>query len=128
MELDPQAKVTFTGPEEGVGAKTSWAGGKDLGTGSATVTESIPNSIVKTKLEYAEPFVMIQFAEITLTPNGNQTVVRWSVSGENKFIGRIFCFFMNMDEMIGGTFQKGLNKLKGIVEGSGASNLERIIK
>lgn len=118
MEIDPDVKITFSGPEEGVGAKTSWTGGKNLGTGSATVSEVVPNISVKTKLEYVEPHTMTQVAEISLKPSGSQTLVRWSVSGENVFIGRIFCFFMNMDKMIGDTFEKGLGKLKNITEKS----------
>ena len=116
MELDPQAKITFSGPEEGVGSKTSWVGGKDLGSGTATVTESVSNVLVKTKLDYTEPFVMSQLAEISLRLEGNQTVVRWSVSGDSAFVARLFCFFMNMDKMIGGTFEKGLSKLKTLAE------------
>lgn len=116
IELDPNVRMEFSGPEEGVGAKTSWSGGEKLGTGSATVTESIPPSVVRTQLEYTEPHVMTQRAEISLTPSGKQTVVRWSVSGENPFIGRVICFFMNMDKMIGGIFENGLNNLKAKVE------------
>ncbi len=54
-EFDPTAKMTFSGPEAGVGSRTSWVDGEKLGTGSATVTESVTNQIVKTKLEYVKP-------------------------------------------------------------------------
>ena len=116
MKFDPTAKVTFSGPDAGVGTKTSWEGGEKLGTGSATVYESVTNSRVKTKLEYSEPFVMSQDAEISLTPAENQTIVRWSVSGKNNLIGRAMCIFMNMDKMVGGTFEEGLKNLKATLE------------
>ena len=115
-KMDPKSQISFSGPEEGVGAKTSWTGGEMMGTGSATVSESVLNSLVKTKLEYTEPHMMTQDAIITLAPAGNQTVARWSVSGHNTFIARIFCFVMNMDKTIGGTFEKGLNDLKKSAE------------
>lgn len=117
IELAPKSKVTFSGPEEGVNATTSWTGDENLGTGSATVVESIPNSLVKTRLEYTKPYVMTQAAQITLKPTSNQTIVRWSVSGENTFVGRLFCYFMDMDKMVGGAFEKGLAKLKILIEG-----------
>ena len=90
MELDPKAKITFSGPEAGAAAKTSWEGDGKLGTGSATVVKAILNSKVKTKLEYTKPYSMTQSAEMELETKGNQTLIRWTVSGENQFIGRFF--------------------------------------
>src|SRR5450755_3789424 len=43
FDLDPQAKYTFSGPVSGVGAKSSWTGNKDVGTGSQEIVESKPN-------------------------------------------------------------------------------------
>lgn len=114
-ELDPAAKITFSGPDEGVGSRSDWDGGKQLGTGSATITESMPSRI-KVKLEYVKPFQMSQDAEYTLTPSGAQTVVSWSVEGENSFLGRVMCTIMNMKKSIGDTFDKGLAKLKTLAE------------
>jgi hypothetical protein len=115
-ELDPDAKMTFTGPDAGVGATTSWEAGKKLGTGSCTIVESVPFTLVKSKLAYTKPRVMTQDAEISLRKEGNQTVVRWSVSGKNDFLSRAVCVFMNMDKMVGGIFENGLSKLKATVE------------
>lgn len=116
-QMDKEAVIAFSGPEAGVGAKTSWDSKGQLGVGSATVIESVENQSVKTRIDYLKPMVMEQDSEMTLTPNGNQTIVRWSVVGKNKFFGRMMCFFMNMDKMVGGTFETGLNTLKGVVEG-----------
>lgn len=115
-EIDPQVKMNFSGPEEGVGAVTSWTSEGQMGTGSATVIESIPDQMVKTKLAYTKPFEMTQEAVLTLTPAAEKTTVRWAVTGSNSFIGRFVCFFMNMDKTVGGTFEKGLSKLKMMVE------------
>ena len=115
-ELDPKAKMSFTGPEEGVGSRTSWADGEQLGTGSATVVESVPNERVRTKLEYIKPFEGVQDAEMSIKPSGTGSLVIWSVRGQNNLIGRLMCMFMNMDKMVGGTFEKGLSTLKSRVE------------
>lgn len=116
MKLDPKMNITFSGPPAGVGAKTSWAGDKRIGAGSATIIESIENLLVRTHLEYTDPHPMSQIAEISLTPQSDGTLVRWSVSGDTLFLGRIFCIFMNLDKMIGGTFDEGLKTLKEMIE------------
>lgn len=115
-DSDPNVEMKYSGPDEGVGSTASWDSSGQMGTGRAEVVESKINESVKTKLIYTKPFAMSQLAEMNLIPQSDGTVVRWSVSGQNNFIGRVFCFFMNMDKMVGGEFEKGLNKLKTLVE------------
>jgi hypothetical protein len=115
-EIDPDSKMTYSGPESGVGAKTSWTGGKQLGTGSATIVESVPNQKVGVKLEYTQPMEMTQDSEYLLASSGAQTTVTWKVTGKNSFPSRIMCLFMNMDKMVGGMFEKGLGNLKNLTE------------
>jgi hypothetical protein len=120
MEVDPGTRMTYSGPEAGVGSKASWIGGEKLGTGSATIVESTPNQRVGTRLEYTAPRPMAQDSEYLLRSEGGQTIVTWRVSGTNTFMGRAFCVFFNMDRMVGGMFEKGLANLKRLVEGPGA--------
>ncbi len=115
-ESDPEAKMVFSGPAEGVGSITSWDSNGQMGTGQAEVVESIPNQSVKTKLTYTKPMVMSQLAEVVLIPSHAGTAVRWSVTGQNSFIGRALCVFMNMDKVVGSQFEKGLANLKNKVE------------
>lgn len=116
-ESDPAMKIAYSGPTEGVGSKSNWTSTGDMGTGEALVVESIPNQTVKTQLTYTKPMEMSQLAEITLTAKDNgQTLVRWSVSGKNNFISKIFGVLMNVEKMVGTEFEKGLLKLKMSVE------------
>ena len=115
-DSDPQMKMEFSGPDEGVGSTSSWDSQGQMGTGKAEVVESIPNKSVKTKLTYTRPMSMSQLAEISLTPVDSGTKVRWEVRGENALLCRVVCLFMDMDKMIGGEFEKGLSKLKVQVE------------
>ncbi len=117
-ELDPKVQMAFSGPEEGVGATTSWESEGQMGVGRAEVVESTPLQVVKTKLVYTKPMEMSQLAEVSLTPTGEGTIVRWQVTGKNSFVGRFFCVFMDMDKEVGGNFERGLSKLKSIVETS----------
>lgn len=116
LDVDPEAKMTYSGPDEGVGSRSSWTGGKQLGTGSATITESVPNERVLIKLEYTEPMVMTQDSTYSIRPAGDQSIVTWKVEGKNSFIGRFMCLFFNMDKVVGGMFEQGLSKLKTLVE------------
>jgi hypothetical protein len=117
-EVDPQAQMLMTGPEEGVGAKTSWDSKGQLGTGSAEIVESVPNQRVGIKISYQKPMVMEQLAEYSVVPQGSGSVVTWSVVGKNTFPARVACVFMNMDKVVGGMFEKGLANLKKLVEES----------
>lgn len=117
-DSDPGAQMVYSGPEEGVGATTTWDSPGKMGTGQALVTESIPNQSVKTQLTYTKPMTMSQLAEVSLTPTGDGTLVKWSVTGNNSFVGRIFCVFLNMDKMVGSEFEKGLAALSRKVAGN----------
>ncbi len=115
-EMEPNLQMETTGPAEGVGAKQSWKNGRQLGTGSATITESLPNQRVMIRLEYSEPMVMIQDAEYLIEPQSQGSLVIWQVRGQNNFLFRFVNLFFNSDKMVGGIFEKGLAKLKEVVE------------
>jgi hypothetical protein len=114
--MDPNAKNTFEGPEAGVGASFAWAGNAKVGEGRMTIEESQPAERVIMKLEFFKPFTATNVAEFALTPKGDFTVLTWSMSGKNSFIGKIMVTIMNCEKMIGGQFEQGFANLKTIVE------------
>ncbi len=116
-EADPKMVMTYSGPDEGVDAVSSWTSEGQMGVGSAKIVESVANEKVVTLLEYKKPFEGTQTAEVSISPSTEgQSLVKWSVKGHNNFIGRIMCIFMNMDKMVGSQFEKGLLKLKELSE------------
>jgi polyketide cyclase/dehydrase/lipid transport protein len=115
-KLDPAAKATFEGPSAGTGAIFKWAGNKEVGEGSMTITESRPSDLIRIKLEFLRPFEATNSAEFTFKPEGNRTAVTWSMEGKNNFIAKAVCLFMNMDKMVGGQFEQGLAQMKDVVE------------
>ena len=115
-KLDPNSKTTFDGPDEGVGAKMSWAGNNKVGVGSMTVTESRPSEYIKLKLEFLKPMQATNTGEFSFKTEGDQTTVTWSMNGTNNFMGKVVSLFMNCEKMAGGQFEKGLTSLKSIVE------------
>jgi hypothetical protein len=118
-ELDPTMKQTHEGAPAGTGAIYSWAGNKKVGEGRMTIKESRPNDLIRIQLEFLKPFAATNTAEFTFQPQGNQTAVSWSMFGNNNFFLKAFGLFMSMDKMIGRDFEKGLEKLKSVVERQG---------
>jgi hypothetical protein len=79
-KLDPAAKATFEGPSAGVGTIFRWAGNKEVGEGSMTITESRPSDLIRIKLEFLKPFASTSTAEFTFKPDGNRTMSRGTCS------------------------------------------------
>jgi hypothetical protein len=115
-KLDPAAKNSFEGPSAGTGAIFRWAGNREVGEGSMTITENRPSDLIRITLEFLKPFRATNTAEFTFKPDGDQTAVTWSMAGKNNFISKAICLFMNMDKMVGGKFEEGLAQMKSVVE------------
>jgi hypothetical protein len=115
-KLDPACKNSFEGPSAGTGAVFAWSGNDQVGEGRMTVLESRPAELVRIKLDFVRPFESTCDVEFQFKPEGDQTAVTWIMSGENNFVGKAFCLFMNMDKTVGGDFEKGLAQMKAIAE------------
>jgi hypothetical protein len=116
-KIDPALKRSYEGPQAGAGATYAWQGNKDVGEGRMTILESRPGELVRIKLEFFKPFAATNTAEFTFKPAGDGTAVTWSMSGQNNFLARAICVFVNMDKMVGGMFEQGLAQMKTVVEG-----------
>jgi uncharacterized protein YndB with AHSA1/START domain len=115
-KLDPAMKKTYQSPPAGTGASYSWVGNSDAGEGRATIIESRPNELVRIKLDFVKPFEGTAFAAFAFKPEGDRTVVEWSLTGNNNFGAKAVHLFMDMDKMVGGQFEEGLADLKSVVE------------
>ena len=81
-----------------------------------TITDSHPSDLIKIKLEFLKPFAATDTTAFTFKPQANQTVVTWTLDGDNNFIGKAFGLVMNMDKMVGADFEKGLAQMKSVAE------------
>ena len=115
-KLDPAMKVTYAGAPSGTGAVQTWAGNKEVGEGRVTIVESRPSDLIKFKLEMLKPFAATNAVEFSFKPEGNQTAVTWSMTGQNNFIAKAIGLFMDCEKMVGGQFEQGLAQLKSVVE------------
>ncbi|MHA7631213.1 SRPBCC family protein [Corallococcus sp. M7] len=110
--LDPNMKKTFGGAESGVGATYGWVGNNDVGEGRMTILEATANASVRIKLEFIKPFEDSSITTFTFNPATDGTTVTWAMAGDHNFMSKAMCLVMDMDQMIGKDFEKGLASMK----------------
>lgn len=110
-KLDPNATMTFSGPEAGEGAHCAWDGNNKVGAGNQTILESRPDERVRIKLVFLKPMKGENETLITFAPQANDTLVTWSMYGKNNFMGKAMSLFINCDKMMGEQFEQGLRNL-----------------
>ena len=113
MEMDPDMKLTYSGPEVGIGQKSSWES-QNMGNGSQTITELAENEKVVTDLDFG-PMGTAQ-AQFLLVPVGEGTQVTWSLKSDlgNNPLARWFGPMLRSG--VSQDYDKGLAKLKQLVE------------
>ncbi len=117
--MDPNAQITFDGPQMGEGASFKWAGNNKVGVGGMFITKSVPYELIRIHLEFLKPFKGSNTAEFTFEPQGPEgraTRVTWAAFGPNTTISKIMSLFFSCEKIIGGNYEQGLANLKAIVE------------
>jgi hypothetical protein len=112
---DPAMKRTYGAVTAGKGATYAWDGDKNVGRGSIEMIESGPQKIV-IKLDFLKPFEAHNMGEFLLEPKGDSTSVTWATYGPSPYMSKVIGTFMNIDDMIGRDFEKGLADLKAAAE------------
>ncbi len=110
---DPHVQLTYDGAPAGEGAIYKWQGNAEVGKGQMTITESKPNEHIQIAMHFMEPFEGHATTHFNMKPDANGTELTWAMEGENKYVGKIMCLFMDMDKMIGEQFEKGLARMNG---------------
>ena len=132
---DANAKYTFSGPTSGVGAKESWVGNPDtVGSGSQEIIESTPGQSVTTQLHFGDQWQAR--ARFALAPDNGagSTKVVWSFDSEaplgmdRQFLIGVMSRYASlfMDKMIGPDYERGLARLKVLVEGMPAADISGV--
>lgn len=114
---DPKIKLSYSGPESGVGAANDFDGGARAGAGRAEIVESIPPSKVVIDLRMDRPMKCRNRVEFTITPRDGGSDVVWAMSGAQPFIGKVMSVFFNSEKMVNAAFDAGLAALKAKAEG-----------
>jgi uncharacterized protein YndB with AHSA1/START domain len=118
--LDPALQRSYDGPAAGVGARYAWSGNGKAGAGSMMIRESVPASRLVLDLIFTRPMPAHNSTEFRFEPAEGGTRVTWTMTGTNKLMGKLFAAFVNVDAMVGKSFEQGLAKL-GEVASAGKS-------
>ena len=108
--------MTFSGPDEGVGAGMAWnSENPQVGTGSQEIVVSVPDERVETALDFG-PMGTAK-AAFLLEAAGGATRVTWDLEADmgNDPMGR--WMGLMMDRWVGADYEQGLTNLKTLVEG-----------
>lgn len=114
-ELDPAARYVYSGPEQGVGARLEWSSDKpEVGSGSLQIVASEPDTRVRNTLDFGSQGTAE--AEISIVPAEQGSEVTWSFEAQFGFNLLDRYFGLLFDKWIGRDYEKGLAKLKELVE------------
>lgn len=117
IEMDPQSKITFEGPETGTGQKMSWQSDK-LGQGSMTIVDVTPDRRVGYELDFGD--MGKATASFELAPVEEGTAVTWGfrqvlTSPLQRWFG------LMIGGWVGSDYDRGLAKLKAVAEKEAAT-------
>lgn len=113
---DPNMKRTYSGAESGVGAKYAWAGNDEVGEGNMEILQAKRPTRINIGLHFIKPFQGDNDVVFSMVPQGEQTEVTWSMTGNNPFMCKLMSTFMDIEKMCCDDFTKGLTNLKAQVE------------
>lgn len=114
-EKDPNMKTTYEGTPGTVGHLFTWSGNKDVKEGKMLIS-AINGDTIREDLTFGNFSGTV--VNMIAQPNGSNTTVKWHMTMPVGFFGRTPMLFMNMDKMMGPDFEKGLAKLKTVLESS----------
>ncbi len=116
---EPSADFQTAGVPGAVGSRFSWAG-KQIGAGTATLTQHVPGRLVETALSFQRPMAMSSRDRVTFESlNGGQTRVTWTNAGDLPYpIGRYFGLMI--DRVVGADYAAGLARLDAAVSAHAA--------
>jgi len=110
-KLDPNMEYEITGTDGEVGAVYSWSGNDSVGTGSLT-NVAITEDRIDQKLDFTAPWEAhdLAYYEFQDTPAGIK--VTWGLDGNLARPMNLMGLFMSMEDMIGSSYEEGLENLK----------------
>jgi hypothetical protein len=116
--MDPNMKTEFRGTDGTEGFVSAWDSDvKNVGKGEQEILKIVDGVRVDYEIRFLKPFKSTSWAYITTTTvDDNSTRVHWEFNGKMKYPTNLMLLFMNMEKMVGGDLDKGLQNLKTILE------------
>jgi len=114
VEKDPNAAYTLSGVDGEVGASMRWEGNDSIGVGTMTITGIEENKLISYSLAFIKPWESSSEGVFKINISEEGTEVAWVDEGDLPFFMR--WMGSAMDSWIGPDFEKGLAKMKVVVE------------
>lgn len=114
-DMDPNAKIVFSGPESGIGASFSWSGNDKVGEGKETIVQSFKNQYVELRLDFIKPVPGTNTVTFELAQEGNGTRVTWGMRGRKNFMMKAMGMVVDCKKMMTDIFDQGLENLEKTV-------------
>lgn len=115
-KVDPSMKQRYEGQPGAVGQSLSWSGNSKVGEGTMTLTKSQVPELIQIQLDFEKPMKATNLTHFTFTPQGQATMVIWTMSGRQNFVQKALCLLFNGKQMVGRDFEKGLAQMKAQAE------------
>jgi len=116
-KLDPALRRQYGGAPSGVVTTYAWQGNRQIGEGRMKIEHSDASRIV-IRLEFLKPFAGTSTATFSLAPGQQGTVLTWAMDGKNDFVSKAFHLVVDVDQLVGADFERGLAALKARAETS----------
>lgn len=115
LKQDPTTKGTYEGEDGRVGATYRWDSEK-IGKGSQTLTKLDAPGHTESHMHFIKPFEGVADAFMDLKEEGSGTKVTWGFDTHYAYPKNVMLLFVNMDKMMGESYDDGLGQLKTLSE------------
>jgi hypothetical protein len=113
-ERDPQLQASFSGPEQGKGAKVAWTSAqRSVGEGSMEIIESTPNRHIDLAVTFNG---MEGTSYFDVAPSGSGSKVTWGFGYDSGTSPLKRWKGLLLDRFVGAEYRDGLAKLKERIE------------
>lgn len=110
-QIDPDMETVYEGEDGQVGAKRIWTSGdKNVGSGSMTITEVVPNEKVAHALDFGDQGTANSAVKLTEVEGGTEVTWTFEMDAGMNPMARIMGTMM--DGFIGPDYEKGLDNLQ----------------
>ena len=113
--LDRNMKEQFAGSLTRAGSTYYWQGNAEVGIGRATLV-SADASEVHVEVEVEKPSQSVSDYRFRVAPEGQGTLVTWSISGEKDASGKAFALYAVQAGDLAAEMEKSLARLDAVLE------------
>ncbi|HQV06133.1 MAG: hypothetical protein R2796_07535 [Chitinophagaceae bacterium] len=128
-QQDSTAVYQYSPTDDSIGSFSSWKGDPFLsGEGKISITGLVPYKLIQQKIDFTTPKKGTATASFHLQPiEKNETKVTWQFSLSTPRPRNIFNLFAHIEDKMGTDIEKGLQRLKKIMEAKDSVEEEKVI-